>query len=98
MVAAVMRSFLSALDASRACTTSISICPSERWPAAGFADGAGTGEGAGAWSCARVTLAPRATTAAHSRAWGTILLNNGRIMVAFLLCLPKLQEAPIHLV
>ena len=35
MVAAVIRSLFSALEASRACTTSISICPSVRWSIGG---------------------------------------------------------------
>jgi hypothetical protein len=69
-VAAVMRSFLRAVDASRACTTSISICPSLRCPAAGAAS---------FWATA--IAQPRANTAAHARARGKILLSVGRFIV-----------------
>src|SRR5271157_5409380 len=81
MVAAVIRSLFSALDASRACTTSISICPSLRCPAAGAAS----------WASA---MAPHSTTsAAQARAWGKTRLRNGRFIFMFLLCLSRISNS-----
>src|ERR1019366_773346 len=91
MVAAVMRSFLRACDASRACTTSISICPSLRWLA-------------GAASCARPIAPLKATTAAQAKAWGKSLLNNGLFILvspayidAGVACLDGESTDPSHL-
>ena len=84
MVAAVISSFLSALEASRAWTTSISICPSVRWPETCAASGAALESEDGACATARTPL--RTTNPPHAKTFGMAFLNKVRFIFMILLC------------